>query len=124
MQARLDKWVKMTSCDENNTVINHFLDKPEFRVLVISQSSAGVLQPVNSFPATIKGKTVYFVKRLSIPLYSDNNVIIINHFLCRSCESIHVENFKSNVMCGEMSTIPLEQLTTIVDKVCWLVCEV
>ena len=64
MQARLDKWLKMTSVDENNTVINHFLDKPEFRVLVICQSSAGVLLPSNAFPDTIKSKTIYFVKRL------------------------------------------------------------
>lgn len=34
------------------------------------------------------------------------------------------DNFKSNVMCGEMSTIPLEQLTTIVDKVATILwCE-
>ena len=64
-QVRLEKWIKMTSQEENQLVLNHFLDKADFRVLVISQSAAGVLQPSNSFPDTIKHKTIYFVKRLA-----------------------------------------------------------
>lgn len=53
----------MTSQEENMIIINHFLDKPDFRVLVIIQSSGGALTPANTFPDSIKNKTIYFVKR-------------------------------------------------------------
>lgn len=53
----------MIALEENQIIINHFLEKAEFRVLVIYQSSAGTLIPANAFPDTIKYKTVYFVKR-------------------------------------------------------------
>ena len=53
----------MTNFEENQTIINHFLEKPEFRILVIYQSAAGMLIPANSFPDNVKFKIVYFVKR-------------------------------------------------------------
>lgn len=55
----------MITVEENQMIINHFLEKPEFRVLIIYQSLAGVLIPANSFPDNIKYKTVYFVKRFA-----------------------------------------------------------
>ena len=55
--------MKMTGQEECQTALNHFLDKSEFRVLVISQTAAGQLLPSNAFPETIKYKTIYFVKR-------------------------------------------------------------
>ena len=55
----------MASQEENVLIMNHFLEKVEFRVLVIFQTSAGVLTPANRFPDFIKHKTVYFVKRLA-----------------------------------------------------------
>lgn len=64
LQSRQDKWYKMASQEENVLVMNHFLDKAEFRVLIIFQSSAGLLTPANNFPDFIKHKMVYFVKRL------------------------------------------------------------
>lgn len=53
----------MTGQEEYLTMINHFLEKAEFRVLIIYQSAAGLLVPANSFPDAIKFKTIYFVKR-------------------------------------------------------------
>ena len=39
------------------------------------------------------------------------------NYVCRQAEAIKRGKFKLSVMFGEMSTVPLEQLTTIVDAV-------
>ena len=42
--------------------------------------------------------------------------------MCRSAEPVKRGKFKVSVMYGEMSTVPLEQLTTVVDTVSFLAC--
>ena len=49
------------------------------------------------FPSSIKNKTVYFVKR--------------------AAEVVKKDNFNRLVMYGEMSMLPLDQLTATVDTV-------
>ena len=56
---------------------------------------------------------VYVCEYVCMYVYTGLSIYV--HF--RGSESINEENFKSEVVYGEMATIPLEQLTTIVDKV-------
>ena len=62
-QVKLDKWTKMLSQDEFSMILNEFLEKGDCRVLLISLTSAGQLQPSNNFPSSLKNKAVYFVKK-------------------------------------------------------------
>jgi hypothetical protein len=61
--VKVDKWTKMLSQDEFAMMLNEFLEKGDSRVLLISLTSAGQLQPTNKFPSAIKNKAVYFVKK-------------------------------------------------------------
>lgn len=58
-----DKWTKMLSQDDFAMMLNEFLEKGDCRVLLISLTNAGQLQPTNMFPSALKNKAVYFVKR-------------------------------------------------------------
>ena len=40
-----DKWAKMTSQEENVAMLNEFLEKGDSRVLIVSLTAAGQLQP-------------------------------------------------------------------------------
>lgn len=53
----------MISQEEYMMTIDHFLNKPEVRILLICITPAGLLIPSNTFPETFKTKTIYFVKR-------------------------------------------------------------
>ena len=53
----------MLSQDEFAMMLNEFLEKGDCRVLLISLTNAGQLQPANQFPAALKNKAVYFVKK-------------------------------------------------------------
>ena len=53
----------MLSQDEYSILINEFLEKGDCRVLLISLTAAGQLQPDSNFPTTLKNKAVYFVKK-------------------------------------------------------------
>ena len=63
VQVKMDKWTKMLSQDEYSIILNEFLEKGDCRVLLISLTSAGQLQPSNKFPSSLKNKAVYFVKK-------------------------------------------------------------
>ena len=62
-QVKPDKWTKMLSQDEFAMMLNEFLEKGDCRVLLISLTNAGQLQPTNKFPSALKNKAVYFVKK-------------------------------------------------------------
>lgn len=53
----------MASQEDYQLIINHFLDKSEFRVLTICLLSGSTLIPANHFPDNLKNKAIYFVKR-------------------------------------------------------------
>ena len=62
-QVKPDKWTKMLSQDEFAVMLNEFLEKGDCKVLLISLTNAGQLQPTNKFPTALKNKAVYFVKK-------------------------------------------------------------
>ena len=63
LQAKADKWAKMIGSEENVMLVNEFLEKGDCRVLLITLTQAGALQPAVTFPSSLKAKGVYFVKK-------------------------------------------------------------
>lgn len=93
-----DKWAKFYGVDENKILILEFLEKADNPQLVISVTPAGLITPSYEFPTTLKqNKAIYFVKR--------------------GKESVSKDNFKKNIVYGDLSYAPLDQLSALVDEV-------
>ncbi len=86
----------MLSQDDNVTILNDFLERAEKRILIIIQAANGQLSPSTSFQLTTKQKAVYFMKR--------------------NAEKLSKENTK-NLIFGDMSHLPLDQLSSTVESV-------
>ena len=97
LKQKSDRWAKMISVDESRQFITDFLDKPESLILVFYQNQTGQLTPSNDFPPSSKTKSVYFIKK--------------------ERSSISSQNIKSILTFGDLSYIPLEQLSSLVDDV-------
>ena len=89
----------MTSQEENLVMLSEFLEKADKRLLVIYVSSTGQLTPDWSFPSSTKTKAVYFIKR--------------------HADQIKKENMKTLLMFGDVSHVPLDQLSNLVESVCY-----
>ena len=87
----------MMSQEDNLVMINEYMERGDRRILVISLSSNGQLVPMITFPTSSKAKAVYFIKRAADP--------------------IKKENIKSLLMFGDVSHIPLDQLSYLVESV-------
>lgn len=96
MKLKADKWVKFVTTEENKLTVNNFFEKPDVTVLVIYLNSAAQLTANLGFPPSVKSKAVYFVKRT-------------NEFTTN-------DNIK-NVLVGDISASPVEQLTVFVEEV-------
>ncbi|XP_071813348.1 dynein beta chain, ciliary-like isoform X2 [Apostichopus japonicus] len=93
-----DKWAKFYGVDENKILILEFLEKADNPQLVISVTPAGLITPSYEFPTTLKqNKAIYFVKR--------------------GKESVSKDNFKKNIVYGDLSYAPLDQLSALVDEI-------
>lgn len=97
LKLKGDRWQKCVSVEEQKNVLKDFLDKSEINTLVVSLNAAGQLVPSVSFPATAKNKAVYFVKR--------------------SKRALTVDTMKSNLFYGDLSYVPLEQFSALVEEV-------
>ncbi|CDQ78911.1 unnamed protein product [Oncorhynchus mykiss] len=97
LKLKQDRWQKCISTDDNKQVIQEFLDKPDQMTLVVSLNAAGHLLPTIGFPATVKNKGVYFVKRSKTALTPDS--------------------MKSNLVYGDLSYAPLDQFSALVEEV-------
>lgn len=89
------------SQEENLVIFNEFLERGDRRILVIYLNPSGQLLPMETFPTTAKAKAVYFIKR--------------------SPESLKKENIKTLLMFGDVSHIPLDQLSHLVESVSGLI---
>ena len=78
-------------------MVNEFLERGDRRILVIYLASSGQLTPDTAFPSSTKNKAVYFIKR--------------------HAEQVKKENLKTLVMFGDVSHIPLDQLSNLVESV-------
>lgn len=97
LKLKGDRWQRCISVDEQKQVIQDFLDKSETTTLVVSLNAAGQLVPSVSFPSTAKNKAVYFVKR--------------------SKSALTVDTMKSQLFYGDLSYVPLEQFSALVEEV-------
>ena len=97
LKQKSDKWAKMTSQEENTVLMTEFLEKADKRVLVIQALSSGQLAPMETFPTSNKNKAVYYIKR--------------------AAEALKKDNFKELLLFGDMSQVPLDQLSSVVESV-------
>ena len=91
----------MISQDENMLMLIDFLERADKRFLIIALASNGQLVPSLSFPLATKSKAVYFIKKMAEPIKKDTS---------------------RNVLCGDMSFLPLDQLSSMVESVCLQKC--
>ena len=87
----------MVGQEENFVMLSEFLERGDRRILVITVASNGQLTPTNTFPTSSKNKSVYYIKRQP--------------------EAIKKDNIKTLLMFGDVSHIPLEQLSYLVESV-------
>ena len=97
LKQKTDKWAKMTSQEENMVMLTEFMEKADNRLLVIQLLPSGQLSPMDTFPASTKNKAVYFIKK--------------------SAEQLKKDNLKEILLLGDLSSLPLDQLSSIVDAV-------
>ncbi|XP_015248307.1 PREDICTED: dynein heavy chain 9, axonemal [Cyprinodon variegatus] len=96
LKLKPDKWEKCMSDEDNRQVIQNFLDRSEQRTLVVSMTTAGLLEPTASFTASHKNKAVYFMKKDKAPL---------------SPKSI-----KESLVYGDLTSAPLDQFSALVGE--------
>ena len=97
LKIKNDKWAKLLSQDEQKQLIVDFCEKGDHVNLVMIVQPNGIPLPFYEFPSTLKGKAVYFVKKGKIPLSKGK--------------------FRSEMIYGDLSNSPLEQLSALVDEV-------
>uniref|UniRef100_A0A673VKH9 Dynein axonemal heavy chain 17 n=1 Tax=Suricata suricatta TaxID=37032 RepID=A0A673VKH9_SURSU len=97
LKFKPDKWGKMMGAEENLALFTEFLEKPDVLVLVLTLTPAGLITPCLGFPAALKSKGLYFIKKSEGPL------------------SKHT--YKSQLLYGDISPTPVEQLIAVVEEV-------
>ena len=98
LKVKNDKWQKLISQDEMKQQIVDWVEKGDEVNLIMIVQSNGIPQPFYQFPDNLKSKSVYFVKKNKTALSKDN--------------------FRSQIIYGDLSNSPLEQLSALVDEVC------
>lgn len=99
MKVKPDKWTKMYNVDENKQMIMEFFEKADMPCLLISANAAGVLSVTREWPAQLKGKAIYFVRKGKENLGKDVNL-------------------RNALIYGDLAYNPIDQLSTFVDEVC------
>ena len=97
LKVKNDKWQKLLSQDEMKQLIVDWVEKNDEANLIMILQSNGIPQPFYEFPENLKSKSVYFVKK--------------------SKSSLSKEKFRSEIIYGDLSNSPLEQLSALVDEV-------
>jgi dynein heavy chain len=97
LKVKNDKWQKLLSQDEQKQLIVDWVEKGDNINLIMIVQPNGIPLPCYEFPATLKGKAVYFVKKGKIALSKSK--------------------FRSEIIYGDLSNSPLEQLSALVDEV-------
>jgi len=97
LKLKPDKWQKCVGVEDNKVMMQEFFDKADNMILVIASNAAGLLTPSNVFPVTGKTKAVYFIKRGGFTITPDA--------------------IQSQLMFGDLSYAPLDQMSSLVDDV-------
>ena len=98
MKLKPDKWMKLYGVDENKQMILDFFEKQDQQTLIIFASSGGTLSAALDWPAQLKSKACYFVKK------SKDNV---------SKEG----SLRNQMIYGDLAYSPIDQLSVFVDEV-------
>ncbi|XP_059853521.1 dynein axonemal heavy chain 17 [Delphinus delphis] len=97
LKFKPDKWTKMVGAEENMGLFTEFFEKPDVLVLVLTLSPAGMIIPCLGFPASLKSKGMYFIKKKPGNISNDN--------------------YKDRLVYGDISPTPVDQLIAIVEEV-------
>lgn len=97
LRFKPDKWSKLIGAEENMVLFTEFFEKPDVLVLVLTLSPAGVIIPCLGFPAALKSKGVYFIKK--------------------GPENISKDNYKDRLLYGDIGPAPVDQLIATVEEV-------
>lgn len=97
LKFKPDKWSKLIGAEENMALFTEFFEKPDILVLVLTLSPAGMIIPCLGFPASLKSKGVYFIKK--------------------GQENISKSTYKDQLIYGDISPAPVEQLIAVVEEV-------
>lgn len=97
LKFKPDKWSKLIGAEENMALFTEFFEKPDVLVLVLTLSPTGMIIPCLGFPASLKSKGVYFIKK--------------------GRENISKDTYKDRLIYGDISPAPVEQLIAVVEEV-------
>ncbi|XP_035998223.1 dynein heavy chain 9, axonemal [Fundulus heteroclitus] len=97
LKLKPDRWERCVSDEESSQVLQGFLDTAEQEALVVSMSTAGLLEPTTSFTASPKSKAVYFMKR--------------------DKAALSPRSIKESLVYGDLSSAPLDQFSALVGEV-------
>ncbi|KAM9208504.1 dynein axonemal heavy chain 17 [Dugong dugon] len=97
LKFKPDRWNKMLAAEENAALLTEFLEKSDVLVLVMTLNSAGMIIPCLGFPASLKSKGVYFIKKKP--------------------GNITKDSYRSHLLYGDISPMPVDQLIATVEEV-------
>lgn len=97
LKFKPDKWSKLIGAEENMALFTEFFEKPDVLVLVLTLNPAGMIVPCLGFPASLKSKGIYFIKK--------------------GPENISKDNYKDRLISGDISPTPVDQLIAVVEEV-------
>lgn len=96
LHARPDKWDKFVNSEETSVMLDKFFKQPEMLELMLLVNPTGQLLLSTGFPATLKGKALYVVKKKG---------------------DVTPENCRSGLLVGDVGPSPVEQLITVLLEV-------
>lgn len=97
LKMKPDRFQKMYGLDENKQMFMDFLEKPDHLSLLVYANASGQLTVSLEWPQQLKQKALYFVKK--------------------SKENVSKENYRNSMLYGDLSSSPVDQLSTFVDEV-------
>ncbi|XP_016061753.1 PREDICTED: dynein heavy chain 17, axonemal [Miniopterus natalensis] len=97
LKFKADKWGKLMGAEDHLALFLEFFDKTDVSVLVLTLNQAGMILPCLGFPASLKSKGAYFIKKKPV--------------------AITKENYKENLLYGDISPTPVDQLIAVVEEV-------
>lgn len=97
LRVKIEKWHKLVTTEDTKDVVMQWLDDPSNRILLISVTTTGNLSPSLSFPTQCRGKSCYFLRKFLIEVTNSN--------------------IRENVIFGDMSHHPVEDLSILVDEI-------
>ncbi|XP_039431337.1 dynein beta chain, ciliary-like isoform X4 [Culex pipiens pallens] len=97
MRLKDEKWQKLMGNEELKMIVMEWVKRAPVRRLIVTLSNAGALIPTHYFPTTSKGKRCFFVKIRETVL--------------------DIDNIREQIMYGDLSAGPIDDLAVIVDEV-------